>query len=345
MVDGDKGLVIADEIIIVLAERNMKDIVPLYYNMKKAAPALITNENIYNGLISAFVGGNIGIYSNDITKIWNSDIFINGTDEEKQNATDVVKLLCAENNFCIDYAKTLYKPTRPEEANKKITALTKKKLPAFFEYAKDKNPEQVAEINGSFVNRLRDLIPNPRLNFKKIGLKEIDYKILMSEGQDEKVVVNKKVVQLYEQMNKQYHFQINMKDSTLGNYRYIAVNMLKEFRKVLLPKDLNLEMMTNDEIELLNKTIDIQICDILVKYLYGKKKSKNKESLWFCYGEIIYENIYRNLKPIETKCIQCEECGEWLEVKIQSKSKLCPECKKKRSKEKNKDRKKDTKIT
>ena len=80
----------------------MEDIVPLYYNMRKAAPAIINNDNIYNGLVAAFTGGNIGMYSNDISKIWNSDIFVNGTDEEKQNAIDVVKLLCMENNFCID---------------------------------------------------------------------------------------------------------------------------------------------------------------------------------------------------------------------------------------------------
>ena len=44
--------------------------------MKKAKPSLINDENIYNGLITAFTGGNIGIYSNNISKIWNDDVFI-----------------------------------------------------------------------------------------------------------------------------------------------------------------------------------------------------------------------------------------------------------------------------
>ena len=102
MVDGDTSLVVADKEFIKVAERNMNGIVPLYYEMKKAKPDLITPENIYNGLNSAFVGGNIGIYSNDISKIWNSNIFVNGTEEEKQEAINVVKLLCMENNFVID---------------------------------------------------------------------------------------------------------------------------------------------------------------------------------------------------------------------------------------------------
>ena len=83
MVDGDKLLVVADKTIIKVAERNMQDIVPLYYNMKKALPHSLTNENIYDGLIHAFTGGNIGIYSNNISKIWNDEVFITGTDEEK----------------------------------------------------------------------------------------------------------------------------------------------------------------------------------------------------------------------------------------------------------------------
>lgn len=100
--DGDTLLVISDDIIIKVAERNMKNIVPLYYNMKKASASILNNESIYNGLNSAFSYGNIGIYSNNISKIWNSEIFISGTDEEKQEAIDIVKLLCCENNYSID---------------------------------------------------------------------------------------------------------------------------------------------------------------------------------------------------------------------------------------------------
>lgn len=101
-VDGDKSLVVADETIVPIAERNMNGIVPLYYNMKKASPVQLNNQTIYNGLNAAFVGGNIGIYSNNISKIWNSEVFISGTEEEKKEAVDLIKLLCMENNFVID---------------------------------------------------------------------------------------------------------------------------------------------------------------------------------------------------------------------------------------------------
>lgn len=95
MNDGDKSLVIADETIINAAERNTKDIVPLYYNMAKAGAKIIDKNEIYNGMIAAYTGGNIGEISNNITKIWNSGEIT----EEKLNA---VKWLCMENNFVID---------------------------------------------------------------------------------------------------------------------------------------------------------------------------------------------------------------------------------------------------
>lgn len=103
-VDGDKALIVCDDIIISVAERNIEkyDIVPLYYNMRKAEPSFLNNQVIYDGLNVAFVGSNIGIYSNSISKIWNSDVFISGNDEERREALDVIKLLCMENNFKID---------------------------------------------------------------------------------------------------------------------------------------------------------------------------------------------------------------------------------------------------
>lgn len=63
---------------------------------------MLTKETIYDGLSHAFTGSNIGMYSNDISKIYNSDIMINGTIEEKQKAINLIKLLCMENNFKID---------------------------------------------------------------------------------------------------------------------------------------------------------------------------------------------------------------------------------------------------
>ena len=301
-VDGDKSLVVADKDFVRIAERNMNGIVPLYYNMRKAEPTQLNNKNIYAGLNAAFTGGNIGIYSNNISKIWNDDVFVTGTDEEKQEAIECVKRLCCQNNFVIDFAKTLYKPEFPHEINEQISKFTNAKLPAFFEYAKDKERSQVKKRNQSFVNKIYDRIPNKPINTRGMNLGKIDYKVMMENST---IICSKEVSDLYDEMNKQYRYMINMKDEYIDNLRYVACKIRDEFSK----------FGYSDE----------TITDMLVEYLYGRDK-RYKQLLWFCYGQYVVNNLEKNISVKKTKVIQCIDCGEWFEVPIESKRERCDEC-------------------
>ena len=330
-VDGDKSLVVADENIIEAAKNSIKDIVPLYYNMRKASPIQLNNKTIYDGLNAAFIGGNIGIYSNNISKIWNSDIFVSGSAKEKQEATDLIKLLCMENNFVIDFAKTLYKPERPNYIHDKITDFTNKRLPHFFMYAKDKTIDQVEDINDSFVNKLESKIINPRINSRNIGLKQIDYTKLVNNPDIEcRVVFNKNgkineelsdpmIVKYYE-LNQQYHFKVNMECAELTRGDLLSNTQYKQdlfFKKIANEVRYELSRFGYNESE---------IVDILVKFLYCVKPSKHKSVLWFCYGKHIFENIEKNVK-LKTKAIQCVECGKWFETSIFDSAKdRCDDC-------------------
>ena len=305
MVDGDKSLVVADPFFVSIAERNMNGIVPLFYNMKKAAPTLINNKTIYAGLNAAFIHGNIGVYSNNISKIWNSDVFVDGTEEERKEALDCVKLLCMENNYCIDAAKTLYMPTRPDWFTSIVSKFTNKKLPAFFEYAKDKEKKQVEERNNSFVNKLYLRFKNKPINTRGLKLGELDYRKLM---RNPNMVCSKDVSDLYEKVSKEYSFQVNMKDEYIDNLRYLACDIRRQFN----------DLGYSDE----------TITDMLVQKVYGKE-SRRKQILWFCYGQYIVNNLENNLNVRKTKYIQCIDCGEWVEVDIQSKSIRCSICQKK----------------
>jgi hypothetical protein len=87
--------VLAQKLIIDIAKRHMEGINPLYYEMKKAKAEQINFKNMYEGLILAFNGGNIGAISNDITKIWSQNKI--GETELK-----AVRWLSMETNFTID---------------------------------------------------------------------------------------------------------------------------------------------------------------------------------------------------------------------------------------------------
>lgn len=280
MNDGDKSLVISDQNFIKIAERNMIDIVPLYYEMKKADSVILNDDEIYNGLHAAYTGGNIGSISNDITKIWNLNNI--GKDELK-----AVKLLCLQTNFVIDYAKTLFKPTIPENVKKLFKRYSVRKTPHFFMYAKDKEKEQVEPINNSAVNRLDHYVKGKNLIYKIDRLDKFDYKMLMHNPD---IIINKHLIHEYVRLNKIYHFKVNMKTSSTSNSNisYIA----KEIKE-------NLSEYCDDE---------KVIVDMLIKYLYGVKNSKSKESLWFCYGDVIVNNLKSNLA--DNKLQYCYDCGQ-----------------------------------
>jgi len=289
-VDGDKSLVCCHDTLLEVAKRNMKNIVPLYYNMRKADPQIISREVIFQGLTAAYTGGNIGMISNNISKIWNSDN-IN---------LDVIKLLCLENNFVIDYAKTLYKPTRPKDKKKLITDYTKLKVPHFFIYAKKKDKSKVEPMNKSTVNRLEKIIPNPKLNFKAINLGSFDYTKMMK---NKDIELDQEIIAEYTKQDLRKRFMINKDDNDESkNISYLYEKIRGNILKI------------NNDI--------YYVTDVLVKFLYEFKKSNYKTTLWECFGHIIVENLKENIKE---GYILCEICGKRIKLTSNNR-KFCREC-------------------
>ena len=179
---------------------------------------------------------------------------------------------------------------------------THHKLPAFFEFAKDKERSQIENRNDSFVNKLYGIIPNKPINTKGLKLDTIDYRKLMGNVN---VRWTKEVADLYNELNPQYRYALNMKDEYINNMRYIACELRRKFT------DLGYSEKT--------------ITDMLVSYVYGKQ-IRYKELLWFCFGWYIANNLKRNVVIKETKEIQCIDCGEWVEVGLYSNATRCANC-------------------
>ncbi|AZJ44151.1 hypothetical protein [Bacillus velezensis] len=294
--DGDKALIISDELIVNIAKRNMENIVPLYYEMSVAQKQEINSRNIYEALTLAY-GINIGEYSNNITKIWNSDN-IN---------LDVIKWLCMENNFTIDFAKTLFMPTRPDHVDEKIKDYIKNKVPHFFINAKDKEEHSVELINESTVNKLDCIIPSDRINFATVAGK-FDYRFLLK---NKEIKLDEAIISEYKRLDQNKKWLMNDEDIKPGQKLYVY--------KVI--KDRLLKIHEDEQ----------YVADVLVKYLY-KKKSKFKSTLWECFGETLLENLRHNLKTYRGCC----SCGKMFKS-TSHKAKYCPTCAKKiAQKQKNK---------
>jgi DNA-directed RNA polymerase subunit RPC12/RpoP len=237
-----------------------------------------------------------------------------------------------ENNFVIDYAKTLYKPQRPKHLKDKINDFTNNKVPHFFMYAKDKNESQIESRNESFINKLDYKIKDRRIDSRITKLKSVDYRILMNNpnikcnvvsyenGRINEELTDPMIVKYFE-LNNEYHFKLdNIDNIDIPRDGQFNNSQLKE---VLFFKKVGDEIKT--ELSKFGYT-DSEVADILVKLLYHVKPSSHKSVLWFAYGDYILENIKRYKKE-SVKVIQCVDCGEWFEVNIKdTESCRCEEC-------------------
>ena len=278
-VDGDKLLVIKDRLLTKIAKRNMQSIVPLAYNLKKAKAENLSTESMYQGMVHAYTGGNIGPISNNITKVWNSG-------EIGGEQLNVVKWLCFQNNAVIDYAKTLWLPEPPKEIANTIKSYTKAKVPDFFIYAKDKESHQVELPNNSTMNRIAASIPDPKIRFSK-SISKFDYRMLMNLGCDFSVSSESPVIKAYDYWNARINeFEDDKAVKNQDMYKY------KNLRRKVLEES--------------GKDIDY-IVNTLVAYLYTVRKTSAKKGLWDSFGDVIIQNLKNNLNQ-ESKI--CKICGK-----------------------------------
>lgn len=346
MWDGDKLLISNNKTLINAAERNIKkfDIVPLYYIMSKAKAELITPSNLFNGLKLAYIGGNIGQPSNDITKVWNYG-------EITEEKLKVIKWLVAEVNFTIDYAKTLYKPKRPDFADKIIKSYTKSKVPYFFKYAKNKKPSQIEKVSNCPIDRISFMYPVKRLkfNFTQDNIGKFDYRVLMNNPN---VKVIEEIPVTFKEIISKLNF--NQKVDNLNGDRAMN-NYLAVYEQA--KKDI-LSMQYNKNIIIDNIIID----------LFKKRKTPLKTAFWFMFGDEVLKNIYNNIdehfivcqrcakrfyrrssndkycdkckgyQKINVKTIVCQNCGKEFEVKSKNNRKTkCDECQKEHRKNQQKE--------
>lgn len=296
--DGDHVFVTDNDTLVKASIEACKDIKPMYYEMKKGDASLITPDSLYQGMRAAFSYGKIGIYSNAITKIWNTPIE-NGNWELSPEAMAAVRWLCCESNFSIDAAKTLFMIDRQGATDTTygdtpaniIPKFTKSKVPRFFEFAKGKELHQVEPINNSPVNLIRKVYPRLKMNYCIYDSKKMyNYEMLMC---DKNIKVLDEVITAYRQVRS-----MKFKKSDEGhviNYELVIADCRK---KIFDSAD-----CTKSE-----------IVDMIIKSIFDRKSpdyTSKKKMFWELFGDIVYENIHNNMDTIERiRDGRCIDCGE-----------------------------------
>jgi hypothetical protein len=302
-----------NNIIIGCAKRFQEKygMIPNYYEMPKASPTELTNTSLYEGIVLAYHHGNIGTPSNEITKVF-MRLNPKSTKEEVEEAIEVVALRCVDVNFTIDYAKTLYKPTIPKDVLKKYKKFSGKKVPHFFMYAKGKSAKQVEELGECNIDRIYTLVKSNRIVFKNL-LGKYTYKTLMVNPDVEKNSDKAlQIVDLYNSINT----------ANIRKLSYINLNTLDidEKKRVKLQLEFDSIKQRDQFVEYIGESVEY-ITDVLVKSL---QNDINKDTLWRLFGDVIYENIKRNLEGTKI----CEKCSERFKYNINCKNlpKYCKTC-------------------
>ena len=327
--DGDISLVHNNKIIIDCAKRFQEkyEMIPNYYDMPKANPQELNNDTLFNGIVMAYHHGNIGTPSNEITKIFDT-LSPDSTEEEVREAIEVIALRVMDVNYTIDYAKTLYKPYIPKNILSRYKNFSGRKVPKFFEYAKDKNSDQVEKETNNNINRISNLIKNNKIVFndnKVLGKSKYSYKTLMN---------NSSVKYSEEEANQILSLYRELEQAKLRRLRKMDFESFdvkeKQKMKMFLEKD---SIKQREEfVKMIGKTKEF-ITDVLIKLL---QDDANKDTLWKLFGDVIYNNLQNNLK--NTK--RCETCGVRFEYNpnCKTKPKYCNDCAKNIDREKAKQR-------
>lgn len=313
--DGDHVFVTDNPVLVRASLEACKDIRPMYYEMKKGDASLITPDTLYQGMRAAFSYGKIGIYSNAITKIWNTPIEGDSW-ELSPEAMASIKWLCCESNFSIDAAKTLFMIDRQGATDTTygdipaniIPRYTKAKVPRFFEFAKDKELHQVEQATNSPVNLIRKVYPKLKMNYCLYDSKRLyDYEMLMC---DKDIEVLDSVITAYRQV-RSMKFKKN-EEGNVVNYELVIADCRN--------KIFNSADCTKSE-----------IVDMIIKSIFDRKSpdyTSKKKMFWELFGDIVYANIYNNLETIERLRVgRCVDCGGTIK-KTRGKQCRCEKCQK-----------------
>ena len=311
--DGDKLLLHNNKTIINCAKQFQRKygMIPNYYDMPKANPELLTNTTLFEGIVNAYHHGNIGTPSNEITKVWMT-LNPSSTVEEINEAIKVISLRCADVNFTIDYAKTLYKPEIPKTILQKYKVYSGKKVPHFFMYAKNKTSKQVEELGECNIDRISNVVKSNRIVFKDL-LGKYSYKILMTNSDvDCKTDKANEILELYRELEN-----TNLRKLSHVDFSILDID---EKKRALLQIEFDTNKQRKMFVDIIGESKEY-ITDVLVKLL---QDDVNKDTLWRLFGEVIYSNLERNLKGTKI----CKNCGKRFEYDTDSRKSPanCQEC-------------------
>ncbi|MEA4921059.1 MAG: hypothetical protein VB078_09080 [Clostridiaceae bacterium] len=357
--DGDASLVVNDKTLVEAAERNMQGVAPLYYPMSKGDPKILTKENLYEGMVAAYKYS-IGALANPLSKLWSHNPkgkeleYIKVFTAASNFYVDYAKTLQAPvlpkeitNEKTIlgkeafpyfwQYTDNFKKAKKKKDEQLKYYEKNRRKN----EFGQDEDIDEIIEdevVNDeskgtsanvmltkylhagiksspsdlSTVDKVSNYIQDkPYIDlhaFKADIADHIDYTLLMcNHKQKIDTELYQKVIAEYKESARTDALApdgIDLTSEVTSSYNSYGCSILKTKLHAIEPDS-------------------IKVTDMLITYLFGPAAPEARKSMfWQCYGNIICENLKRNLEGTKV----CQKCLKMFKVKADNEF-ICPDCK------------------
>lgn len=284
-VDGDETLIVHDRAFIDLVDRNK---LPLYYEMPKAEAKEVNNENIKQCLHNSFENSVIGEISNAITKHLNM---------QAEPDLEFIRFMTAYNNFCIDFPKSQYMPELPEKYIRLFELLKSDeiKFPYFFKFAKGKKTEYCYDAGNSNVDRIsRYIMKNTSSDKDNIWDADNSEKSDFNPQYFQSGIFN--VDRKSEEYIEIFKVLAKLKsEDTQSNKKRIR-EKCKEADDKYLEYDTFYYYCSGELLNIIGIRKKLVAYLVDIEYCQEVFIDDNKEILWNCFGDILYENLCVNLK-------------------------------------------------
>ena len=280
-VDGDEILLTPNKTMIECVPDNKHT---LYYKSFDAEKSPVTEDTIYKALVASMDNSNIGDISNALTKNYN-----NSDTDDTFN-----KVMSCYNNLTIDFPKTQRNISLGEYAGK-YRQLVKEKPPYFFIYAKDKKRKNCNPISDSNCDRICVYLYGETNNKR--------YKWKSDKTFDAGVLCNKEI-------------KVDIKSRQYADLSNLMFDLKRREQSLIFWIDKEVEQLDKSDAvrEKISKyEVFYDLCDKMIlkifdgnrilaaeylidfEYLQRENCNSGKNILWNCYGDIILENIKRNV--------------------------------------------------
>lgn len=189
-------------------------------------------------------------------------------------------------------------------------------MPTFFQYAKDKSEKQVNRPGNGVIDRIYNHIKINKFRFANTTIEPLDWRKLMFNPDRPYGEKEEELVAEFRNASSKLQFARGGFTFDDGYHNLYEIKKLKEYMDGYGRRQ--------------------DVCDVLIRGLFGEHKTPYKAAFWMCYNDVVYDNLLANLAEDRRKYSEmdlntlewreCNICGNDYKARASDVNDICPAC-------------------